>query len=306
MIEVKELRKSFNKGKAKVEIVKGIEFKVPEQDFLLILGHNGCGKSTLLKMMCGVVKSSEGGIYYDGLEVFKNRKAIVKNMGVVFNQKPSFLVDVSVKDNMEYFRAIYKIEKNEFEKTLKQIDKYIGIEELYDKQYRRLSFGQRIKCEIASVLIHKPKYILLDEPTIGLDLDAKKGLFELLDIYRKENGSTVVVITHDFEHIDNICNHIIVLKSGEVIYDDTMENLRDVINNTNVLEIKYSEIINQGNFDELIKDALVNSIEEKRIQIDISSLEYNIVIKKVADAVDILTLSKENKISFKGLMNNEL
>lgn len=177
MIRVCDVSKSY---KNKVEVLKGVNFSIEDGEIVALLGHNGSGKSTLLKCITGVIKPTSGQIIVDGLDSFRNQKKLRTNMGVVFNQKPSFIVDLTVMDNLQFFKVIYDISEKEFDDRLNTVDQYLNIHTLYDKQYRKLSFGERVKCEIASVLLHQPKYLFLDEPTIGLDYNAKKDCMSCL------------------------------------------------------------------------------------------------------------------------------
>ena len=172
MIHVRGVTKSYKK---KGEVLKDINLTIPDGEIVALLGHNGSGKSTLLKCITGVIKPTLGTIDFDGVDSFKHQRTLVPQIGVVFNQKPSFIVDLTVMDNLHYFKAIYDVSDQDFEDRLAMVDKHLSIRSLYQKQYRKLSFGERVKCEIASVLLHQPKYLFLDEPTIGLDYSAKKG-----------------------------------------------------------------------------------------------------------------------------------
>jgi ABC-2 type transport system ATP-binding protein len=171
MISINHLSITYNKS---ADILKNINLNIENGEIIALLGHNGSGKSTLIKCISGVLKPTQGCVTFDNINVFENRKKIIPDIGVVFNQKPSFIIDISVYDNLLFFKAIYELNNIHFAKNLELIDKYLDVSHLYRKPYRKLSFGERVKCEIASVLLHSPRYIILDEPTIGLDYNAKK------------------------------------------------------------------------------------------------------------------------------------
>lgn len=240
MIRVCDVSKSY---KNKVEVLKGVNFSIEDGEIVALLGHNGSGKSTLLKCITGVIKPTSGQITVDGLDSFRNQKKLRTNMGVVFNQKPSFIVDLTVMDNLQFFKVIYDISEKEFDDRLNTVDQYLNIHTLYDKQYRKLSFGERVKCEIASVLLHQPKYLFLDEPTIGLDYNAKKGLYELLAYLKRTYNTTILIVTHEVDYIQNICDHALIISDGEIQYDNRTRELAEMIQKHGLLlTVEYTEV----------------------------------------------------------------
>lgn len=242
MIRVCDVSKSY---KNKVEVLKGVNFSIEDGEIVALLGHNGSGKSTLLKCITGVIKPTSGQITVDGLDSFRNQKKLRTNMGVVFNQKPSFIVDLTVMDNLQFFKVIYDISEKEFDDRLNTVDQYLNIHTLYDKQYRKLSFGERVKCEIASVLLHQPKYLFLDEPTIGLDYNAKKGLYELLAYLKRTYNTTILIVTHEVDYIQTICDHALIISEGEIQYDNRTKELAEIIEKQGfLLHIEYTEVKN--------------------------------------------------------------
>lgn len=244
MIELKNVCKYYEKGKKKEIILKDISFTIGDNKVIALLGPNGSGKSTLIKCICGVIKPDEGGVFIDGKNSFIYRKKIISGMGVVFNQKPSFIVDLSVNDNLQYFKAIYGIKKEEYAKNFERLNKYLDFSELLDRPYRKLSFGERVKCEIASVLLHNPKYIILDEPTIGLDYGVKKRMYNLLDELKKE-GHTIVVTTHETEYIEGICDEVVILSDGVIKYYGEPEKVLDINGNIKKITVEYDEVIDE-------------------------------------------------------------
>jgi ABC-2 type transport system ATP-binding protein len=227
----------------------------------------------------------------DGLTTFKNRKKIVPKLGVVFNQKPSFMVDLNVFDNLLYFKAIYNIKDNDFNNMLELVDKYLGIKDLYSKPYRKLSFGERVKCEITSVLLHSPKYIILDEPTIGLDYNAKKGLYQLLDYIKKDKKATIIIITHEVDYIERICDRAIILSHGEVRYDGVPQKFSSYLNQKALINVEYNYMIDEEGAEYIFKDAY--SVDKnKKVFTYICSHEEDkdSYIKKIVEAFSIKSL----------------
>lgn len=242
MIEIENVYKEYRqKKKAPIRVLGPVSLSIGDGEVVALLGHNGSGKSTLMKCLCGVIKPTTGRVMTDGKDAFLHRKYFTHHMGVVFNQKPSFIVDLTVEDNMRYFQAIYQIPSEEFGKNLAYMDDFLHIADLMEKPYRKLSFGERVKCEIASVLLHRPQYIYLDEPTIGLDYAAKKGLYDLLG-KQKKNGATMVITTHEVDYIEGICDRAVILKKGEVRYDGSARGVTAQVDAKKKLSVEYSGI----------------------------------------------------------------
>ena len=149
MIKIENIIKEYNtKDKSKIRVLNNINLTIKDGEMIALLGANGSGKSTLLKCICGVLGLTSGSIRVDGKDAFKNRKYLIKNMGVIFNQKPSFIIDLSVRDNLNFFQAIYEIPQEKFDANIDFIDQYLKFKDLLEKPYRKLSFGERVKCEI--------------------------------------------------------------------------------------------------------------------------------------------------------------
>ncbi|MBQ1326844.1 MAG: ABC transporter ATP-binding protein [Eubacterium sp.] len=256
MIQAQNVCKTYKKNQ--INILNNISFSIKKGEITAILGHNGSGKSTLLKCMIGILKPTSGSITIDGMDSFKYQKKLRTEIGVIFNQKPSFIVDLDVIDNLLFFKEIYEISDEEYKNNLELIDSFLNIKGLYNKPYRKLSFGERVKCEIASVLLHNPKYIFLDEPTIGLDYTAKKGLYALLQYLNSSFDSTIVVITHEIDYIQSICNHVIILSNGKIKYNGTPDKVKNAIKHKYSVTIKYASIIDSSKYDDLQKLAEKN------------------------------------------------
>ncbi|MCX7871537.1 MAG: ATP-binding cassette domain-containing protein [bacterium] len=222
--------------------LKNINLNITDGEIVGILGVNGSGKSTLIKCMTGIIKPTKGNIFVDDLDPFKHRNKLVYKMGVIFSYKSGFIEDLLVKDNFEVFRVMYGLSNTEFQYMFNLIDSYLMISDLLNKQFRKLSFGQRIKCELFSVLLHKPKYIYLDEPTIGLDIFTKEQLYKLLNYFNREYNSTIIITTHELDILDLFCKRIIILDCGKVIADDSPELLKRNIKDYYRIKVEYKSI----------------------------------------------------------------
>lgn len=176
MIEVKDLTKDYHirKGLFKpfniVNAVKGVSFSIKQGEKIGLIGLNGAGKSTLMKMMSGVLKPTSGSVRVNGFVPYKRENSFLKSIGVVMGQKSILLYDIPVKDSLKYYKEVYGIDDKTFKERLSYYDEILNLKELYETPVRKLSFGQRMRCELCASLLHNPKVIFLDEPTIGQKL----------------------------------------------------------------------------------------------------------------------------------------
>lgn len=295
MIQLEKVTKEYlKKDKTKIRVLDEITLTIGKGEMLALLGANGSGKSTLMKCLCGVLSLSEGTITVDGQDVFKKRKQLVKNMGVVFNQKPSFIADLSVSDNLKFFQAIYGISKTDFERNLTFLDGYLHFIELLEKPYRKLSFGERVKCELVSVLLHDPEYIYLDEPTIGLDYNAKKGLYNLVAELKRQ-GKTIIIITHEVDYIEGVCDRAVILRAGKVCYEGNPRKVTDMVGKSQKLLVKYEVILNEEKAVELKEKASFANAIEKELQFVLSEGEDSgRLIADLAETYRIQSLNVEH------------
>ena len=185
---LKAALKSFFKREYKiVEAVKNVSFEIKKGEIVGYIGPNGAGKSTTIKMLSGILLPTSGSIKINNLDPIKDRKKYVSKIGVVFGQRSQLAFDIPAEDTFDLLKDIYKIDNNEYQKTKKYLVELLGIEEIIKKPVRTLSLGERMRCEIASSLLHKPEILFLDEPTIGLDAISKKIVRDFIKKINKEN-----------------------------------------------------------------------------------------------------------------------
>lgn len=243
MIEVNELKKSyriidrdgslnsliknifFPKYK-KQEAVKGISFNIEEGKIVGFIGQNGAGKSTTIKMMTGILSPDSGSIRVLGLDPIKNKKEFAKNIGIVFGQRTQLWWDIPVVESFKLFKKMYKVSDEDYKNRMKQFDKILNINEFINKPTRQLSLGQRVRADICASLIHNPKILFLDEPTIGLDIVVKEKIRNFIKEINEKNNTTVILTTHDIDDIEKMSDSIILIDKGRIIYDGNIQNLK--------------------------------------------------------------------------------
>ena len=239
MIEIKELSKEF-KVKQKqsflkdlfkpdfkrIEAVKKISFSVESGEILGFIGPNGAGKTTTIKMLVGILWPTSGEIIVNGQVPYKDRKKYLYDVGVVFGQRKSLWPELSVYDNLELISSFYKIDKLTFKKRFSHLDKIMSIKEFSNNPFRKLSLGQQMRSELVGALIHSPKILFLDEPTIGMDIVAKYNFISLLKEINKNEKTTIILTSHDLHEIESLCKRIIVINKGSILYDGNINAIK--------------------------------------------------------------------------------
>lgn len=207
--------------------LKPLDLDIEEGEQVAYLGPNGAGKSTTIKLLTGVLKPSQGSVRVAGLDPYRNRHDNARNIGVVFGQRSQLWWDLTIQDSLVLLGEIYRLDTKQFRSTFDELVEAFSLRELLPIPARQLSLGQRMRCDLAASLLHRPKLLFLDEPTIGLDAVAKSRLRELIR-RRQQQGVTVVLTSHDLGDIEHLCQRIVVVDDGRSIFDGTLEQLRDV------------------------------------------------------------------------------
>ena len=296
VISVKHLTKSFKvKEKEKgfigsiktilkpkykeIQAVNDISFEVKEGEIIAFIGPNGAGKSTTIKMLTGILYPDSGNIEVLGINPTKARKKLAYEIGTVFGQKEQLWTHLTPYDNFKFFGAIYDIPESRVEKKIEELKVLFELDEFINTPVRNLSLGQRIRCEIVASLIHEPKILFLDEPTIGLDPVVKENIRTLIKRMNKEYKTTIFLTSHDVGDIEKLCKRVIIINNGQVVLDDTMENLKYHYLNKKIVEAKMKERINLDDEDgiKILKDKGYNL----KIEVDTQK-------KSVADALKLL------------------
>jgi ABC-2 type transport system ATP-binding protein len=260
IITVHNLTKDFNVYKNKgffkrelsvVHAVSDISFDVKEGEVLAFIGPNGAGKSTTIKMLTGILKPSSGNISVLGLDPQRDRKKLAYEIGTVFGQKSQLWFHLPPLDSFQLLGSIYDIPAEELKKRIAYLSEILEITELMNTPVRKLSLGQRIKCEIAASLLHNPKVIFLDEPTIGLDVIAKKNLRSLIKRINEEEKTTIFLTSHDMGDIEKLCKRMIIINCGTILLDQDVKSLKYNYDNKKLISIRYTDCVNLSALESL-------------------------------------------------------
>ncbi|MBD3184116.1 ATP-binding cassette domain-containing protein [Candidatus Poribacteria bacterium] len=312
IIEVDNLRKEFkvyqhrkgfwgairNLASSQYSLIKavdGISFGVDEGQMIGYVGPNGAGKSTTIKMLTGILVPTSGKINVAGLTPHKNRKENARRIGVVFGQRTQLWWDLPVIESFQLLRRIYRVSGENYSRNLDMFHDLLNIGDFINTPVRKLSLGQRMRCDLAAALLHDPPILYLDEPTIGLDVVAKQRIRTFLNNINQERKITIVLTTHDLADVEKLCRRMMIIDHGKIIYDGTVDEIKrrygknrrlvvDFARNYKHIHIPGSEIIRrnghriwlQFNRDHYSASQLISQIAEKYDIIDLTLEEPEI------------------------------
>ncbi len=243
MIEVKDLRKTFKVARREagfgqavkalfhrdydyIHALDGVSFSIEDGEMVGYIGPNGAGKSSTIKILSGILTPDSGQCQINGRVPWKNRQKHVKEIGVVFGQRTQLWWDVPVIDSFELLKEIYTIPAATYKKNVDELTELLSLGDLLRTPARQLSLGQRMRCEIAGSLLHDPKLLFLDEPTIGLDAVSKLAVREFIQRLNRERRTTVLLTTHDMQDIEALASRILLIGKGRILLDGGLEDIR--------------------------------------------------------------------------------
>ena len=209
-----------------IHALDDVSFTISDGEMVGYIGPNGAGKSSTIKILSGILTPEEGICLVDGLTPWKNRIEYVKNIGVVFGQRTQLWWDVPVLDSFELLKEIYLIPETVYQNNLEQLTEMLDLAKLLQTPVRQLSLGQRMRCEIAASLLHDPRILFLDEPTIGLDAVSKLAVRDFIKKLNLEKNTTVILTTHDMQDIEALTDRIILIGKGKILLDGTIDDIR--------------------------------------------------------------------------------
>lgn len=301
-ISVKALNKTFKVHKRKpglknafksflhreikeIHAVNDISFDVEKGEIVGYIGPNGAGKSTTIKMLTGILKPDSGTIRVDGFDPFKDRVKYVGNIGVVFGQKSQLWWDIQVCDSFLLQKDIYKISDEDYEKNLNELVNLLNLSELLNTPVRQLSLGERMRCEIAASLLHNPKILFLDEPTIGLDATSKVQVRKFIKEINERRGVTVILTSHDMADIETLASRVIVIGHGKKLYDGTLRNIKKKFSKYKTLEIISKNLKNELKIEGV--STISKNSEHILLKVDMKENTISNVIKEYTAICEI-------------------
>lgn len=258
IITVKALCKTFKVNKRKtgflsgvrslvapqallVQAVRQVDFSLQPGELVGYIGPNGAGKSTTLKMLTGLLVPTSGKILVNGFVPWKERTKYVSGIGAVFGQRTTLWWDLPVIDSFEMCQAMYRIPMERFRKNMKEFTEMLEMGDFLNSPVRSLSLGQRMRADLCAALLHEPPLLFLDEPTIGLDVVAKERIRQFILRINREQGTTVILTTHDLADIEKLCQRVMILDQGSLLYDGRLDKLVDQFEQERVIEVRFSQ-----------------------------------------------------------------
>lgn len=307
MIELKGICKSFKVAKRDsgfgnafkalfkreyetLHALDNVSFTISEGETVGYIGPNGAGKSTTIKIMCGILNPDAGSCTINNFIPYKDRKEYVRNIGVVFGQRSQLWWDVPVIDSFMLLKDIYKIDEKPFKNTLEELTYSLQLREILKTPVRTLSLGQRMRCEIAASLLHGPKILFLDEPTIGLDAVSKIAVRSFIKNLNKSQNTTVILTTHDMQDIEAIADRIILIGKGKILLDGNLHALKNKFAESKTVKIHHSTEFSA--FDGICINESTKGYSV--VTIDESILSLSNAISKIASLTEILNISTES------------
>ncbi len=260
MIEIEHLTKEFRipvreKGKFAAvrslfsgsytvrRAVDDLSFQVAEGEIVGFIGKNGAGKSTTIKMLSGILKPTSGHVTVNGIRPFEHRMENAKQIGVVFGQKTQLWWDVPLIESYRLLREIYQIDPDTYRQNLDRYIPMLGLTDVLNQPVRQMSLGQRVKSDIAAALLHNPKILFLDEPTIGVDVVSKKYLHDFIVSVNREKGTTILLTTHDMADMEKLCTRVVVIDDGHLMYDGNLDDMIRRFGSTRSLMVEFERPI---------------------------------------------------------------
>ena len=268
----------FRAEKKRKEAVKDISLKIEEGELIGFLGPNGAGKTTTLKMLSGILTPTSGQVSVLGYEPIKRQKEYQMQFAFVMGQKMQLWWDLPAMESFLLNKKIYEVSDEDFEKNLNEMIKLLDVGEIINKQVRQLSLGERMKCELIAALLHNPKVLFLDEPTIGLDVVAQKKIRDFIKKYNKERKTTIILTSHYMEDIAQLCQRIVIIDFGKIIYDGQLEDLISKYATSKKITIYFEQEISRRQVEEFGK---VVEFEPTKVCFEVPRSEVKNVTGKI-------------------------
>lgn len=263
--------------------VNKINFNIEEGELVGYIGENGAGKSTTIKMLTGLLTPTSGNVVVNGIVPNEKRIQNNKNIGAIFGQKTQLWWDLPVIESFRLIKQMYKIPEAEYRKNLKKFTEILELEDLLEKQVKNLSLGQKMRCEIAATFLHNPKIVYLDEPTIGLDVLVKENIRKFIKDINKEKNTTVILTTHDLKDIEDVCDRIILLDKGQIIYDGEKQKFKDTYGKHIIAEFIIKE--KKANISESMNSEDIEVLEETENKLKIKFSHDETTIVKIMNEI---------------------
>jgi viologen exporter family transport system ATP-binding protein len=315
LIDVRELSKDFRTFKRRegvwgsiqnlflreyltVKAVDRVTFSIERGEMVGYIGPNGAGKSTSIKMLTGILVPSSGEARVNGFLPYKQRRQYVKTIGVVFGQRTQLWWDIAVVESFKLLRRIYEVPERDFRERMEKFNQILGIQDYLSTPVRKLSLGERMRCDLAAALLHNPPLLFLDEPTIGLDVVAKDQIRKFLRAINREFQTTVLLTTHDLDDIEELCRRIMIIDHGRLLYDGPLDLLKQKLLRTKQIKFAVKDSGQLARVQSFARDGLeLEQVDQLtyRIRFDRTRVATADLIRQILNTVEVRDLLIEDE-----------
>src|ERR1700732_1871429 len=288
----------FHREYQTVKAVENINFEIGRGEMVGYIGPNGAGKSTTIKMLTGIVVPTSGEILSNGFVPWKQRAAYVKTIGVVFGQRTQLWWDIAAIESFKLLRRIYDVSQRDYDARMERFDEILRLRDYLHTPVRKLSLGERMRCDLAAALLHNPPLLFLDEPTIGLDVVAKDHIRHFLRAINREYRTTVLLTTHDLDDIEELCRRIMIIDHGKVLYDGPLSHLKEKLLRTKQIKFALKDRAEAAGIAQFSREGLeVEQVDELtyRIRFDRVKVATADLIRQILAAVEVRDILIEDE-----------
>ncbi len=281
-----------------VNAVERITFEIQRGEMVGYIGPNGAGKSTTIKMLTGILTPSSGEALSNGFVPYAQRRQYVKTIGVVFGQRTQLWWDIAVIESFKLLRRIYDVSQRDFDERMELFHQILGIRDYLHTPVRKLSLGERMRCDLAAALLHNPPILFLDEPTIGLDVVAKDHIRKFLLEINQRYRTTVLLTTHDLDDIEELCRRIMIIDHGRLLYDGPLDLLKQKLLRIKLIKFALKDSAQLPRLEALVGNGLqMETVDEltRRIRFDRTQVNTDDLIRRILAAVEVRDLNIEDE-----------
>jgi len=277
--------------------VDSVNFTINQGEIVGYIGVNGAGKSTTIKMMTGILVPTSGKCQVNGIVPYEHRQENAKNIGVVFGQRTQLWWDLPLSESFGILKQIYEIPQEKFNENLAYLKELLGLDEFFTTPVRNLSLGQKMRADFAASMLHEPKVLFLDEPTIGLDIVVKEKIRKAIKDINKKNKTTIILTTHDLDDIEEVCNRIIVIDGGKKIFDGGIKDLKKNFAKYRSIkfDIRHNKYENINKLLEVEEADLIVKEEENELELKFHKDKLKIadIISKIVNIYEVRDITIE-------------